>query len=109
MNRRIRNLWVKGLQGSADAYYRLGISFLTGQGCRKDRKLARLCLKRSAELGSEDGYLCYHRIFSKGKKVIDDSSYRQMYKEYTREPDQEERRRLREYLSLGTIWQKQKL
>ncbi|MDO4328914.1 MAG: SEL1-like repeat protein [Lachnospiraceae bacterium] len=106
MNRRIRKLWIKGLSGSADAYCRLGILFLNGLGCRRDRKLAGLCLRQAAELGSEEGYLLYHKFFSKGKRIIDNDSYVEIYREYERETDEKKRRKLRKYLNLGTKWQK---
>lgn len=106
MNRRIRKLWIKGLSGSADAYRRLGIMFLKGQGCPKDRRLAKLCLKQAAELGNEEGYLLYHKLFSKGKRVIDHDSYRDMYREYKKETDEKKRKKIRKYLNLGTKWQK---
>lgn len=58
MNRRIRNLWIKGLCGSGEAYRRLGVILLTGRGCRKDCRMARLCLKQSTEMGNERD-ICY--------------------------------------------------
>lgn len=106
MNQRIRNLWIRGLCGSGEAYRRLGICFLTGRGCRKDRRLARLCLKQAAELGCEEGYFLYHKLFSSGKRVIDDNSYREMCRAYAAEENQKERRKLQRYLTLGTKKQK---
>lgn len=106
VKKEIRTLWIKGLRGSGEAYRRLGIIFLTGTCCQKDRTLARLCLKQSAELGSEEGYFLYHNMFSKGKKVIDDASYESMWQAYGKEKNWRKRKRIKRYLELGTNRQK---
>lgn len=106
MDKRMRNLWTRALDGSAGAYRKLGICFLQGRRCRKDKKLAGACLRKAAELGDEAAYLLYHRLFSKNKKIIDDRSYAQMRKEYQNTDNQEKKRMLARYLSLGTKRQK---
>lgn len=108
VNKRMKYLSVKALCGSGKAYRKLGILFWTGKGCERDRILAGLCLKHAAELGDEEGYFLYHRLFSKGKKVIDDRSYEELWDEYEREKDQKKKRRLAGYLKLGTKRQKRK-
>lgn len=93
----VKKLWKKALVGDGAAFRRLGILFLKGEVCRRDKKAARLCLQKAMEAGDERGYLLYHRLFSRGKEVIDDVSYIQMYQEY---------RLLPQYLALGTRRQK---
>ncbi len=98
MKKRIRSLWIKALKGNAAAYRKLGILFLQGKECKRDMLLAKLCLDKAAELGDERGYFIYHRVFSRGKKVIDDLSYRDMYRDYWGTKDWRVRRRLGRYL-----------
>lgn len=101
LNRKIRNLWVKALRDSGTAYRKLGIVFLEGKICKKDRLLAKLCLDKAAELGDEQGYLLYHREFSKRKKVIDDRSYEEMRRDYRKAKGWKERKRLKRYLEIA--------
>ena len=109
MDRRERDLWLEALEDRGDAYRRLGEMYLQKGMTKKDRRLAKLCLEKSSELGDELGYLLYHRIFSKGKKVIDDSSYRSMQQEYQMAKEEKDRERLAKYLELGTKEQKGEL
>lgn len=51
MDKRIRNLWVKALKGNRTAYRKLGIIFLQGAVCKRDRELAKLCLDKAIEMG----------------------------------------------------------
>lgn len=106
MDKRMQNLWIRALEGSAGAYRKLGICFLRGRRCRKNKRLAGACLRKAAELGDEAGYLLYHRLFSKNKKIIDDRSYAEMCREYRNTDNQKEKKRLARYLSLGTKRQK---
>ena len=101
MDKKIRNLWIKALKGSSEAYRNLGVLFLQGKECKKDVELARLCLEKAAEMGDEQGYFLYHRVFSKGKKVIDDRSYEEMRRDYRETKDWREKRRLGRYLAVG--------
>lgn len=103
MKKKIRNLWIKALKGNAVAYRKLAILFLQGKECKKDMALAKLCLDKAAELGDEAGYLIYHRMFSRGKKVIDDLSYRDMRRDYRKTKDWREKRRLGRYLRLEEV------
>lgn len=100
LNRRIRNLWVQALMGSGAAYRKLGILFLKGKACKKDRKLALLCLDKAAEMGDEQGYLLYHQMFSRRKSIIDAKSYREMYRDYQATKSQKEKKRLKRYLEM---------
>ena len=112
MDGKERDLWLEALEDQGDAYRRLGEMYLrkgVAKSSEKDRRLARLCLEKSSELGDEPGYLLYHRIFSRGKKVIDDRSYEAMQKEYQMTEDGEEKKRLARYLELGTKEQKREL
>lgn len=102
MEKKIRNLWIKALRGSSAAYRKLGVMFLQGKGCKRDKALAKLCLDKAAEMGDERGYFLYHRVFSKGKKVIDELSYEEMRRDYRKTKDWEEKRRLKAYLETGT-------
>lgn len=108
MRRRIRDLLVKGMRGGSGAYRELGLRFLRGRGCLRDRELGRLCLKRSMELGDEEAFFLYHRAFSQGKKVIDDHSYAQLCEDYRHAEDGRRRGQLRRYLMLGTKSQKER-
>lgn len=101
MEKRVRNLWVKALRGSSAAYRKLGVLFLQGKVCKRDKTLAKLCLEKAAEMGDETGYFLYHRIFSKRKKVIDDLSYEDMLRDYRETKDWKEKRRLRKYLMVA--------
>lgn len=87
MEKKIRNLWVKALRGSSAAYRKLGVMFLQGKECKRDKALAKLCLDKAMEMGDERGYFLYHRVFSKGKKVIDESSYEEMRRDYRETKD----------------------
>lgn len=100
MKRKIRNLWIRALKGSSKAYRELGILFLQGKICRKDVTLAKLCLDKAAELGDEEGYLLYHKVFSGKKKVIDDLSYKEMQRDYLEAKSRKERKRLMRYLKM---------
>lgn len=56
-------------------------------------------------MGSERTYLIYHRLFSRGKKLIDDPSYEEMVREYreiTGAQDVKRKKILEGYLRLGT-------
>lgn len=108
MNKRMKVLCVKALNGSGKACRKLGIMFLTGKEWPRDRQLARACLRRGAELGDEEAYFLYHRLFSRGRKVIDDHSYQELWEEYGRERDEKKRRKLERYLRLGTARQRRK-
>lgn len=108
MNKHMRVLCIKALNGSGEACRKLGIVFLTGKECPKDRQLAKVCLRRGAELGDEEAYFLYHRLFSRGRKVIDDHSYQELWEEYEREGDEKKKRKLKKYLNLGTVKQREK-
>lgn len=101
MEKKIRNLWVKALRGSGAAYRKLGVLFLQGKECKRDKALAKLCLDKAMEMGDERGYFLYHRVFSKGKKVIDELSYEEMRRDYRETKDWGEKRRLKKYLAVG--------
>lgn len=101
MEKKVRGLWIKALKGSSAAYRKLGVLFLQGKECKKDRALAKLCLEKAMEMGDERGYFLYHRVFSKGKRVIDDSSYKEMCRDYQETKDRRERKRLERYLAAG--------
>lgn len=109
MVRREKNLWIKALQGSAKAYRKLGVVYLLHGTDKNDRELARMCLEKAMEMGDETGYLIYHRLFSRGKKVIDDSSYEAIWEEYQTVRGMREKQRLEGYLHLGTRKQKQRI
>ncbi len=103
--------WVEALQGRAEAYRELGIHYLRGAGCmavtgtkkrRVRRKLAYLCLECSAEMGDAKAFYLLNHYFNKGKRVIDDASYRQIAEEYAKEKNPENKRYLQYYLKLGT-------
>ena len=100
LKRKIRNLWVKALKGSGKAYRELGILFIRGKACRKDRTLARLCLDKAAEMGDEQGYLLYHKLFSGKKKVIDDLSYEDMMRDLQNARSRREKKWLERYLGI---------
>lgn len=100
LKRKIRNLWVKALKGSGKAYRELGILFIRGKACRKDRILARLCLDKAAEMGDEQGYLLYHKLFSGKKKVIDDLSYEDMMRDLQNARSRREKKWLERYLGI---------
>ncbi|MCD8348662.1 MAG: hypothetical protein LUD16_12115 [Lachnospiraceae bacterium] len=138
--KRIRKTWLRALeQDDPGAFYRLGVYYLkefsrrnvccqtlwhrgTSHRPEPDIRMAHACLKKAMELGSEDGFLLYHRLFSRGKKVIEDDSYAQMVREYRicqaadRSAGAEQRdhgaygykERLKRYLALGTKAQKRK-
>lgn len=101
MEKKIRNLWIQALKGSGPAYRKLGVLFLQGKECKRDKVLARLCLEKAIEMEDEQGYFLYHRVFSKGKKVIDDSSFEGIYEDYLNTKDWRVRRKLRAYLEVG--------
>lgn len=103
INRKIRKLLAKAISGDSRACLELGILFWNGREIGRDRNLARVCLKRSMELGNEKGYFIYHRLFSKGKKIIDDASYQDMLREYTNCRDKREKSKLLKYLRLGRV------
>jgi len=101
MGRRIRRLWTQALEGDAEAYRKLGWFYQSKfGGC--DKNLSRLCLEKAAELGDEKAFLLLHRLYSRGKQVIDDETYQQMWDEYQQTDDEKERKRLKQYLLLGT-------
>lgn len=110
-------IWLDALQGSAEAYRMLGSYYLRRAGRRaktaaKKRKirvkLAYLCLEYAAELGdAKASYLFYHN-FCRGKKVIDDESYRQIANEYMETKGQQKKKELQYYLKQGTKQQQAK-
>lgn len=104
MNRRITVLWIQALRGSGQAYRKLGMIWYRGGGM--ERILAKLCLEKAMERGDEYSFFLYHKYFSKGRRVIDDLSYRAMCDEYMRAPNTSERKKLRPYLAMGTRRQK---
>lgn len=102
MDKTWKKLWIRALEGDAGSYRKIGILLWQNRQCREDVKLARLCFWKAAELGDEKGFLLYHRIFSKGKKVIDDLSYEKIKQDYKAADHPEEKKRLARYLKLGT-------
>lgn len=106
MKNKVKKLLRKALCGECEAYRKLGYCFLEGRGCRKDKQLAKLCLEKSMELGSQKGFLVYHSIFSRGKEVIDDNSYETIYREYIQSRNIKRKTELEWYLKLGTERQK---
>ena len=64
----VKKLWKRALVGDGAAFRRLGILFLKGEVCRRDKKAARLCLQKAMEAGDERGYLLYHRLFPGERK-----------------------------------------
>lgn len=105
MNRRIKTLWVKALKGDSEAYRRLGMIFLKGRRHRQDHELGALCLRKAMQMGNEKAWFMYHRIFSKGKEVIDSESYAEIYREYKNSKNVFIRKRLCRYLQMGTTQQ----
>ncbi|MCD7766950.1 MAG: hypothetical protein LUH53_10650 [Lachnospiraceae bacterium] len=123
MKKSVRNDWIRAVgRDDPEAFYRLGKYYLRRGGVDGgDRTLGRVCLKKSMELGCEEAFFLYHRLYSRGKKVIDDASYEEMAKAYVSGhpyssdgPDDKcaeevfpltqgmSRRTLRRYLKLGT-------
>jgi len=51
----VKKLWKRALVGDGAAFRRLGILFLKGEVCRRDKKAARLCLQKAMEAGDEKG------------------------------------------------------
>lgn len=109
MKKRIKNLWIEALKGDEHALAELGFALWNGKGCRKNRALARVCLERSAAMGNRSAFFLYHRLFSRGRKVIDDQSYRDIFKEYLEAPGTRSKRELMNYLRLGTREQKREI
>lgn len=109
MKRNIRILWKKALRGDSDAYRELGIMLLLGKGCKRDWELAGLCLEKSMDLGNQESYFLYHKAFSRGKQVIDDASYEEIYCDYLGEKDPVKKKELERYLRLGTERQMKKI
>ncbi len=101
VNGKIRKLLIKALKGNGAAYRKLGIVFLEGKKCKKDRLLAKLCLDKAAEMGDEQGYLLYHREFTRKKKVIDDLSFVEICRDYREAKGRKEKRRLKSYLKIA--------
>lgn len=58
------------------------------------------------EMGNQESYFLYHKVFSGGKQVIDDRSYRDIYRAYRKEEDPLKKKELADYLCLGTLRQK---
>lgn len=109
MKRSAEENWIDALQGSAKAYRALGCYYLgnaygiSGTKKRKiKRKLAYLCLEHAAEIGDAKAFYLLHHNFSKGKKVIDDASYRQIVNEYLVTRDGRKKKKLQYYLKQGT-------
>lgn len=109
MKRKIKLLWKKALKGNSEAYRKLGILFLKNGKSELDLELAKLCLEKSMEIGNQECYFLYHQIFSKGKKVIDDRSYAEIYLDYKEEKNSVKRKELEKYLKLGTVLQRKML
>ncbi|HIZ80190.1 MAG TPA: hypothetical protein IAA17_10430 [Candidatus Lachnoclostridium stercorigallinarum] len=106
MGRRGRKLIIEAVEGSGRSCRKLGLYFFRMRQRPGRKELALRCLRRAAQLGDEMGYLLYHRLTHRGRKVIDDRSYRQMAAEYGGLLPGAEKRRLRQYLLLGTDRQK---
>ena len=106
MKKRMRRLFLQAMEGDSRAFCKLGILSIRGKAGRRDVKLGRLFLRKAVELGNEEAYFLYHRLFSRKKKVIDDLSYEEMFREYQTAKTWKKRRRLLKYLRLGTKAQK---
>lgn len=102
IDKKTRKLLRKFLQGDSEACRKLGIRFWKVRGCKRDRKLAKFFLVKSMDMGNQKAYFTYHRLFSKGKKVIDDKSYEAMCREYNNITDWKRKKELEKYLELGT-------
>lgn len=111
MKQSVEKNWTDALEGKAEAYRKLGIYYLRGAGGRaiismkkrkRRRRLAYLCLERAAAMGDGQAFYLLHHHFSKGKKVIDDRSYRQIADEYAETKDPDKRKYLQYYLKQGT-------
>ncbi|MDO5345397.1 MAG: hypothetical protein Q4E91_06595 [Lachnospiraceae bacterium] len=103
--------WAEALQGKTEAYRKLGIYYLRRSGGRTivqkrkrsvNRKLAYLCLKAAAGKGDVRAFYLLNHHFNRGKKVIDDESYRQIARDYMKIRDPEKKKYLQYYLKLGT-------
>lgn len=101
MEKRVRNLWVKALRGNSAAYRKLGRIFIQGKICKKDMLLAKLCLNKAAEMGDEQGYMLYHKIFYTKEKIIDDLSYEEMRREYRETKSRRKKKWLKKYLEIA--------
>lgn len=108
MGRWVRKMWIQALEGDASAYRELGIFYLRRIG-GQDKRLSSLCLEKAAELGDEEAFLLLHRIFSRGKQVLDDKTYQQLWSQYLRTEEERERKRLKRYLVLGTRKQRMRI
>ncbi len=105
MKKKIKKLWIAALKdGEPGVYRKLGKYYLA----KKDDEwiIGKLCLQKAAELGDEKSFWLYHSLFSRGKKVLDDSSYKVFLCEWNMTSNQKEKKRLRKYLELGTEEQK---
>lgn len=101
--RKRRQLWRKAVLGDMDALAMVGAMLYRGGG--KNKRFGKACIKRAMDMGSERAYLIYHRLFSRGKKLIDDPSYEEMVREYreiTGAQDVKRTKILEGYLRLGT-------
>lgn len=102
MKREVRDLCIQALQDDGKAYWKLGMLFFQGGILEKDKELSRLCFQKAMELGSEEGFLHYHELFSKGEEVLDDKVYREMSEDFRTCKSDIGKERLRRYLELGT-------
>ena len=103
MNEKERKLWIQALKGDGKAYRKLGNRFMN---MKKDKVLSVLCYEKAMELGDEKSFIYYHSRFSKAKKVIDDHSYKEIYREYQVCTNKKKKKRFKQYLKLGTKEQK---
>lgn len=105
----MRRLFLQAMEGDSRAFCKLGILCIRGKAGQRDVRLGRLFLRKAIELGDEEAYFWYHFLFSRKKKVIDDRSYEEMFREYESAKTRKERRRLLKYLRLGTRAQKNRV
>lgn len=107
VGRKLTVLWIRALKGSRAAYRELGKLYMKGR--KQEQVLAKLCLEKSMDMGDEESLFIYHAYFARGRKVIDDQSYREMLADYRAASDAAQRRRLKRYLRMGTRRQRRYL
>ena len=96
-------MWKKAVLGDMDVLAIMGVMLYKRGG--KNKRFGKDCIKRAMDMGSERAYLVYHRLFSRGEKLIDDPSYEEMMREYIEIYGAQDVRRkkiLEGYLRLGT-------
>ena len=99
MRKNEKLLLLQALKGEAAAWRKLALQISAEEEEGIDQELCRVLLNQAMELGDEESFFLYYRMFPEENIQFDDESYKEMTMEYLETDDPQLKEGLKRYLT----------